>query len=262
LRVYFVLVIAAFEISNIVVSAKLDGSNYASWKCEMELILQMKILWELTTEDKLEDESKHEKWNKMDMNARAPILWQINLGIRSHVRDLKTTKKIWETLQTMYERTSKLKVMDIKRQLTHFKMKGGDSMNEHIVKLKNLRNQLAMVKVKYEDSEIIDFLIESLPNEYHNFIYTLELTGKFEDITLEEVYGTLLNEEERLKKFTGESSKSSQAFMARGKYKNYIQNKSYQNPGNQHRNNQKQWNQPKDNQQRNGFQKAQNREIT
>lgn len=120
----------------------------------------------------------------------------------------------------MYERTSKLKVMDSKWKLTHFKMKGGDIMNDHIAKLKNLRNQHAMMKVEYEDFEIIDFLIESLLDEYHNFICTLELTRKFENITLE-VYGSFMNEEKRLKKFTSDSSKSSQAFIARGKYKKY-----------------------------------------
>lgn len=83
----------------------------------------------------------------------------------------------------MYKRTSKLKAMDIKRQLTQLKMKVGDSMNDHIAKLKNLRNQLAMMKVEYEDDEIIEFLIESLPEEYNNFIPTLELTDKFENIT-------------------------------------------------------------------------------
>ena len=125
-------------------------------------------------------------------------------------------------------------------------MNVGDSMNDHIDKLKKLRNQLAMMKVKYEDDEIIEFLKESLPEEYNNFIRTLELTEKFEDITLEEVYGALLNEEERLKKFTSESNRS-QAFIARGKYKNYNQGRSFQNQrtnqGNQYRNNKRQWTQ-------------------
>ena len=70
----------------------------------------------------------------------------------------------------------------------------------------------------------------------------MELTDKFESITLEEVYGALLNEEERLKKFTSESNRS-QAFIARGKYNNYNQRRSYQNQrtnqGNQYINNQR-----------------------
>ena len=37
--------------------------------------------------------------------------------------------------------------MDIKRQVTHLKMNVGDGMNDHIAKLKKLRNQLAMMKV-------------------------------------------------------------------------------------------------------------------
>ena len=93
-------------MSSLVFSEKLDGSNYANWKCEMELILQMKDLWELVTEEKPKDQDKLDKWNKKDMNARATLLWQISPGIRPHVQGLKTTKAIWETLQTMYERTS------------------------------------------------------------------------------------------------------------------------------------------------------------
>ena len=41
-------------------------------------------------------------------------------------------------------------------------MNVGDGMNDHIAKLKKLRNQLATMKVEYEDDEIIEFLIESL----------------------------------------------------------------------------------------------------
>ena len=147
------------QMSNTVVSEKLDGANYANWKCEMELILQMKNLWEVVTKEEPIDENDLNKQNKKDMNVHATLLWEISPGIGPYVQSLKTTKAIWETLQTMYERTSKLKVMDIKRQLTHLKMKVGDSMNDHIAELKKLRNQLAMMKVKYEDDESIEFLI-------------------------------------------------------------------------------------------------------
>ena len=40
------------------------------------------------------------------------------------------------------------KVMDVKRQLTHLKINVGDGMNDHIAKLKKLRNQNAMMKVE------------------------------------------------------------------------------------------------------------------
>lgn len=74
----FVLVIlfvmAASKNSNILVSEKLDGSDYASWKCEMKLILQMKGLWQLTTEEKPTNQSKHEKWDKMHMSEWDTIL--------------------------------------------------------------------------------------------------------------------------------------------------------------------------------------------
>ena len=100
---------ASNEMSSLLVSEKLDGSNYANWKCEMGLILQMKNLWEVVTEAKPIDENELNKWNKKDMNACATLLWQISPRIRPHVQSLKTTKEIWQTLQTMYERTSKLK---------------------------------------------------------------------------------------------------------------------------------------------------------
>ena len=47
-------------------------------------------------------------------------------GIKHNYQNLNPTKEIWETLQTMYARTSKM--IDIKRKLTHLKMKG-DGMN-------------------------------------------------------------------------------------------------------------------------------------
>ena len=46
----------------------------------MELILQMKDLWELVTEKEPKDQDKLDKWNKKDMNARATLLWQISPG--------------------------------------------------------------------------------------------------------------------------------------------------------------------------------------
>ena len=67
----------------------------------------MKDSCEVVTEEKPTDENELNKWNKKDMNARATLLWKISPGIRPHVQSLKTTKEIWETLQTMYERASK-----------------------------------------------------------------------------------------------------------------------------------------------------------
>ena len=85
---------ATNEMSNLLVSEKLDGSNYANWKCEMELILQMKDVWEVVTEEEPTDENELNKNNKKDMNARATLLWKISPRIRPHVQSLKITKAI------------------------------------------------------------------------------------------------------------------------------------------------------------------------
>lgn len=50
-----------------------------------------------------------------------------------------------------------------------------------------------MMKVEYEDDEIVEFIIESLLEEYNNIIYILELIDKCENIKLEEVHCALLN---------------------------------------------------------------------
>lgn len=85
---------ASNDMSNLMITEKLDGSNYGNWKCEMELILQMTDLWEVVIEEEPTDHSGHDKWNKKDMNACATLLWKISPGIRPHVQSLKTTKKI------------------------------------------------------------------------------------------------------------------------------------------------------------------------
>lgn len=66
----------------------------------------------------------------------------------------------------------------------------------------------------------------SLLEKYHDFIHTLELTRRFENIKLE-VHGASWNDKDMLKMFTSESSNILKTLMARGKYKKYNQGKSY-----------------------------------
>eukprot|EP01018_Ginkgo_biloba_P039116 Gb_11768 [translate_table: standard] len=82
----------------------------------------------------------------------------------------------------------------LKLQLFKFKMSAEVTMSSHINNLRSLIKQLAEVNVMVDEEYAKAILLNSLPSNYSNVIFTLSLMSSQ---TLEDMISTLLSEEKR-----------------------------------------------------------------
>lgn len=82
---------------------KLDGqNNYNSWKFFMKLYLIHEDLWECVTSNR-NDTDLTLKERRRDQKARSKICLMIQPHCLIHVRNDKTAKEVWNSLQNAFE---------------------------------------------------------------------------------------------------------------------------------------------------------------
>ena len=114
-------------------------------------------------------------------------------------------------------------------------MNEGDSMDNFLVKIKDLKEQLAAVEEIIPDSSLVQTVLDGLPDSYQSFASTLRLLmkGNPNAIKFEELMAILLQEEQS-RKNRSNMRVADQAFMAgqRGKAKAFTNNKPKPAPSN------------------------------
>ena len=75
---------------------QLDGSNYYTWRDQVQALLACKKLWKYVTGTKaLETEEAKED----DESARGLIQLTLKRNVRGTIRNCKTSKEAWEALE-------------------------------------------------------------------------------------------------------------------------------------------------------------------
>lgn len=84
-------------------------------------------------------------------------------GIIPHIPSCKIAKEAWHTLATLYNEAN---VAYLHKQLESQHMNEGDSMEIFLVKIKDLKKQLAAVEEIIPDSSLVQILLDGLPDSY------------------------------------------------------------------------------------------------
>ena len=102
---------------------KLDGSNYASWKFNMKLLLMEKDLYGFidgneappvtTEEDKKEKEVK--LYKSRSQKAYSMIALSVNKSLQVHVMNTVCPKTAWEALKSQFEFVSITQIVRVNR---------------------------------------------------------------------------------------------------------------------------------------------------
>ena len=82
------------------------------------------------------------RWDGRDAHAHALIVLSVKRAIIPHIRSCKTTKDAWDTLTTLYQARNEARVAYLRKQLEREHMNEGDSMDNFLTKIKDLKEQL------------------------------------------------------------------------------------------------------------------------
>eukprot|EP01018_Ginkgo_biloba_P015556 Gb_19842 [translate_table: standard] len=137
----------------------------------------------------------------------------------SHVKDAMTSKQPWDSLKSIIEIMNESRVLYLRNELYQMRMSKGDSITNHIARIKYLKAQLNVVGELVRPKELVPITLNNLPNSYEMFVTSLTTTSRVSTITFEELCGMLLQQEQSLKKFNGEGNSMENSFAAKWKGK-------------------------------------------
>ena len=145
---------------------KLDKDNYQPWKFRMSNYLMGKGLWgyvtgeetepELPKEGATPDDLKARKtWNERDKKVMFLISQNVSNGMIGHIQELTTSKEAWETLERLYTSNTKPRKIQLKNELNNMKKTSSISVNDYILKIKEISDALGSIGEQVEDDDLV-----------------------------------------------------------------------------------------------------------
>ena len=172
-----------------------DGKKFHLWKFRMTYLLKFKKLWGYVSGEIAKPEVEVEgrnTWEEKDDAAKTILCLSLDDTQLPYVLMATTSKEMWDKLGDAYEEKSTANVMQLKAQFHNFKKCGGDRMQMHINKLRELVQQLTAVGASIDEQDQIIVLLKSLPEEYKMMVTALKSQG---DLIFEKVCSRLIQEE-------------------------------------------------------------------
>ena len=148
------------------------------------------------------------EWDKADIalaNANSKAINAIFCGISivefHRISHVKTTKKAWTILETIYEGTKKVKDTGLQMLTTRFeevKMSDDESFNSFYGRLNEIVIAKLNLREKIEDAKVVGKILRSLPKSFWAKVTAIEESKDLDEIKIQELIRSLQTDELRL----------------------------------------------------------------
>ena len=150
----------------------LDGSNYANWKFNVQLVLMERDLWgfiegtetkpEATQDDKKEKEIK--EFLKRSRKAYTTIALSVHKSLQIHVKSTTDPKKAWDNLKDQFSFVSVSQIVRLNRTFYAATMNENDEMLDHITYMTTVADQLRELGEEVTSRKFATTFLGSLPD--------------------------------------------------------------------------------------------------
>ncbi|XP_074328303.1 uncharacterized protein LOC141666208 [Apium graveolens] len=176
----------------------LTKTNYAAWSLKMRVFMQAYGVWEAI-------EQKGEKAvvdDKMDKKVLAVIYQGIPEEILLALAEKKTSKGAWNAIKIMSLGADKVKAaksQTLNGEFEALSMKESESPDDFYLKLHGLVTNIRALGEMMEESYVVKKLLRAVPSRFLHIASVIEQFGKLEEMSVEEVVGSLKAHEEHVR---------------------------------------------------------------
>lgn len=176
----------------------LTKSNYTVWALKLKVFMQAHGVWE-AIEPK---DPKNVVEDKNDKKALAIIYQSIPEDILLSLAEKKTSREAWNAIKTMSlgaDKVKKAKAQTLKCEFEAMCMKETEPLDEFCLKLNSLVTNLRALGETVEEAYVVKKLLRAVPSKFLQIASAIEQFGNVEEMSIEEVVGSLKAHEERLR---------------------------------------------------------------
>lgn len=173
-------------------------TNYAAWALKMKVFMQAHGLWEVI-------EPKNPKAtvdDKLDKRALAVVYQGIPEDILLAIAERKTSKEAWEAVNTMSlgaDKVKKAKAQTPKGEFEALKMEETEPLDEFYMKINSLVTNIRALGETLEKAYVVKKLLRAVPSKLLQIASAIKQFGNLEEMSMEEVIGSLKAHEERVR---------------------------------------------------------------
>lgn len=181
---------------------KLTENNFHVSKQKIELILTFREVDHVTSERNphIDGTDYYKKWLQKDKLARAIIVLSLSDDMLEHVREISSSKEMWDSILNVFQRHTLLNKLRARRGFYTVEMDSGEKMLSYINQVHHLGSTPKSMGVDIDDQEMAMAVLNGLQSKYENIITALDAVGNDSDcFSLDLVKSRLLQEEQRSK---------------------------------------------------------------
>ena len=116
----------------------LKSSNYPTWKIQCKMVLMKEALWKIVTGEEtapVGDERERAKFATRKDRALSTVILSVYPSILYLIGNPEDPVIVWKKLADQFEKKMWATKLDLRRKLHSMRLKGGDSAQEHIIRL-------------------------------------------------------------------------------------------------------------------------------
>lgn len=211
-----------------VLSVKLDNENHLLWKQQVLAAVRGHNLTQFLESSNqpvkfVSDQDESAKavtqefleWEQQDQLLVSWLLSSMTEGILTRMVGAESAHQIWSKLNLYFAAQNRAKVSQFKLILQNTK-KGSLTINEYLLKVKNVIDKLASVGHQLTDTDHIEAIFNGLPEEYDTFV--ISVSSRAEIYSVEEIESLLLAQEARIEKHSKNLDSASVNLAAQKKH--------------------------------------------
>jgi hypothetical protein len=198
--------------------AQLSKTNYDSWSVQVRFLLIEKGSWPYIdnvikrptpTDD---NEEAVLAWDLRDQLAMGHIALEMESRLMNNVKHCKTSRELWLKLKETYQSKSVQTQTELLSQLTQFRMKEEDDMDDFLESYANSVYKICELGLIDMDALFSFFLLNALPASYDT---TRQILSSENALPHMETIKSRLSQEARLRKNRGSKKPEEDALLSR-----------------------------------------------
>ena len=164
---------SGIALHNILEANKLTGPNYNDWLRNVKMVLAIqKVAYVLETplpviteQSTANERAQADQWKQDELLAKCIILSSMSNELQRQHKNLDSSS-IMLRLKELYADPDRTVRYEISKELFGAKMKEGDSVQIHVLKMIDLIERLAQLGFVMDHELSVDLVLQSLPTSY------------------------------------------------------------------------------------------------